>query len=236
MGNWTLSAWPILASAALKSTLVLGVAFLLSTLLRRRSAAARHIVWTASAAALLALPVLSLVLPAVRVRVANRVLPADTALVFRTSSAAPAPISGAAANTQPDAAPTGLARNVPDRPLTTRDALVLLWTLGLAVGVLQMLAGSAILMRTRRRARHSPDQQTADVRVDDDLMRLQWPTQSGFPGAEVVAAERPCDVVELDDVGEIQLQAIVAKVETGRRRAGIVERIDAHVGRRITGF
>ena len=26
MGNWTLSAWPILASAALKSTLVLGVA------------------------------------------------------------------------------------------------------------------------------------------------------------------------------------------------------------------
>jgi len=73
MGNWTLSAWPILASAALKSTLVLGVAWIISTLLRRRSAAARHLVWTASAAALLALPLLSLMLPALRVRVANRV-------------------------------------------------------------------------------------------------------------------------------------------------------------------
>lgn len=162
MGNWTLSAWPILASAALKSTLVLGVAFLLSTLLRRRSAAARHIVWTASAAALLALPVLSIVLPALRVRVANRVLPADTTLVFRTSSAAPAPVSGAASS-RPDTAPAGPARSVPVRPLTTRDGLVILWTIGLAVGLLQMLAGSALLMRTRRRAHSSPDQEAADA-------------------------------------------------------------------------
>ncbi|MEO8373174.1 MAG: M56 family metallopeptidase, partial [Candidatus Solibacter sp.] len=163
MGNWTLSAWPILASAALKSTLVLGVAFLLSTLLRRRSAAARHIVWTASAAALLALPLLSIMLPALRVRVANRVLPADTNLIFRTSSAAPAPVSGAATAGRPDTALAAPARSVPDRPLTTRDALVLLWTIGLAVGLVQMLAGFALLMRTRRRARSSPDQETADA-------------------------------------------------------------------------
>src|SRR5436190_17576704 len=109
MGNWTASAWPILASAALKSTLVLCVAWILSTLLRRRSAAARHIVWTASAAALLALPLLSMVLPALRMRVANRVLPADTTLVFRTTSAAPTQISGTVTPGQLNAAPTGQA-------------------------------------------------------------------------------------------------------------------------------
>ena len=56
MFNWTVSAWPILASAALKSTLVLGAAWLITYLLRGRSAAARHTVWTAAAAALVALP------------------------------------------------------------------------------------------------------------------------------------------------------------------------------------
>jgi TonB family protein len=162
MGNWTVSAWPILASAALKSTLVLGVAWILSTLLRRRSAAARHMVWTASAAALVALPLLSLVLPALRVRLANHVLPSDTTLVFRTSSAAPAAVSGAATPGQPLIGPAAAAHHVPDRPLTGKDALVILWTLGLTAGLLQMLAGSAVLWRTRRRARISPDQETAD--------------------------------------------------------------------------
>ena len=163
MDNWTLSAWPILASAALKSTLVLGVAWLLSTLLRRRSAAARHIVWTAAAAALVALPVLSLVLPALRIRAANRVLPAESSLVFRTSSAASATPGNAVAVGLPAPANATPARAVPNRPMTGKDALVILWTIGLAAGFIQMLAGSAALWRTRRRARISPDQLTADA-------------------------------------------------------------------------
>ena len=71
MFNWTVSAWPILASAALKSTLVLGAAWLITDLLRGRSAAARHTVWTAAAAALVALPLLTVALPALRVRIAQ---------------------------------------------------------------------------------------------------------------------------------------------------------------------
>ena len=86
MGNWTASAWPILASAALKSTLVLGAAWLIAYVLRGRSAAARHMVWTASAAALLALPLLSVALPALRVRVANLLLPAEAGIVFRAGA------------------------------------------------------------------------------------------------------------------------------------------------------
>src|SRR5205085_587439 len=50
MSNWTVSAWPILVSAALKSTLVLGAAWLITVLLRKRSAAARHVVWAAGIA------------------------------------------------------------------------------------------------------------------------------------------------------------------------------------------
>ena len=185
MGNWTLSAWPILASAALKSTLVLGVAWLLSTLLRRRSAAARHIVWTASAAALLALPLLSVVLPALRVRVANRVLPADTTLVFRTSSAARrTDLRNRHARPASRRAHAAAARTVPDRPLTARDALVLLWTLGLAAGLLQMLAGSAMLWRTRRRARISPDQA--------DRRRPRPPLRHRAPGATSWRPSRSC--------------------------------------------
>src|SRR4051794_39498136 len=162
MGTWTIPAWPILVSAALKSTLVLGAAWILSTLLRRRSAAARHIVWTAAAAALVALPLLSIVLPALRVPIANRVLPADATLVFRTSAAALAATTGNGL-ARPAATPGAPARPVPDRPLNGKDTLVLLWTLGLAAGLVQMLAGSAMLWRTRRRARVSPDQQTADT-------------------------------------------------------------------------
>ena len=97
MGNWTASAWPILASAALKSTLVLGAAWLITYFLRDRSAAARHMVWTASAAALVALPLLSVSLPALRVRVANAVLPADPGMVFRATADTPADAGGAAA-------------------------------------------------------------------------------------------------------------------------------------------
>ena len=97
MGNWTVSAWPILASAALKSTLVLGAAWLITYLLRHRSAAARHSVWTASAAALIALPLFSVALPAVRVRLANALLPAEPGIVFHTTAATPNDPRGAAA-------------------------------------------------------------------------------------------------------------------------------------------
>src|ERR1017187_10457899 len=100
MLNWTASAWPILASAALKSTLVLGAAWLIAYILRGRSAAARHMVWTASAAALVALPFLSVGLPALHLELANAVLPADVGLVFRATAATAVPAGGGAAGRQ----------------------------------------------------------------------------------------------------------------------------------------
>src|ERR1035441_282336 len=106
MVNWTASAWPILASAALKSTLVLGAAWLMAYILRGRSAAARHTVWTVSAWGLVWLPFLSVGLPALHLPLANAVLPADAGLVFRATAATAAAPAGGVAAVRQGAAPT----------------------------------------------------------------------------------------------------------------------------------
>jgi len=183
MFNWTASAWPILASAALKSTLVLGAAWLIAYLLRGRSAAARHMVWTASAAALVALPLLSVALPALRVRLANAVLPADAGIVFRATAATAAEAAGAAAAQQAPAGRTA-ATQAPARGIDGKLALMLLWMVGIAAGFLQMLAAWAMLWRTRRAARVSPDQGEADtlafhLGIDHPVQVLE--TSSGMP-------------------------------------------------------
>jgi TonB family protein len=162
MGNFTASAWPILASAALKSTLVLGVAWLITYLLRGRSAAARHMVWTAAAAALVALPLLSMSLPAVRVRVVNALLPADPGIVFRTTGTTSGE-AGRAATVRQAASGRTTATPAPARGIDGKDALLLLWIAGIAAGLLQMLAASVMLWRMRRAARTSPDQDEADT-------------------------------------------------------------------------
>ena len=54
---------PALLDAALKGTVILAVAFALGAALRRSSAAARHLLWALTVVALLALPVLALLLP-----------------------------------------------------------------------------------------------------------------------------------------------------------------------------
>jgi TonB family protein len=162
MFNWTASAWPILASAALKSTLVLGAAWLIAYTLRGRSAAARHTVWTASAAALLALPFLSVGLPALRIPLANAVLPADAGLVFHATAAMTAPAGGAVAARQTPA-PGSVPAPASERSIDGKTALMLLWMAGIAAGLAQMLAARAMLWRVRRAARVSPDQGEADV-------------------------------------------------------------------------
>ena len=59
MFGWNDTLWfAIFAGAALKSTAVLAAAWLFVFLLRRHSAATRHLVWTAALAAIVALPFL----------------------------------------------------------------------------------------------------------------------------------------------------------------------------------
>ena len=85
MPEWNEAAWfSWLAGAALKSTLVLGAAWLAAVVLRRRSAAAQHLVWTAAAVALLSLPLLSVAVPAVRVTVPAGLTPPG--LIIQTTA------------------------------------------------------------------------------------------------------------------------------------------------------
>src|SRR5450432_2871875 len=148
-------AMPVLVSAALKSTLVLGAAWLIALALRGRSAAARHLVWTAAAAALLALPLLSISLPSLRLGSGGGLLPANLGLVFRATGTA-----GVDAVTPPAAAAPGTPTHAAVRavrPIDWKIWLMVIWAAGVLFSVAQMLLACAAIGRLRGRAVPSPD-------------------------------------------------------------------------------
>jgi TonB family protein len=153
MLGWNEAAWfSILVGAALKSTAVLGVAWLFTFLLRRRSAATRHLVWTAAAAGVLALPFLSISLPALPVRAASALI-ADAGVLFRTTAIAHT--DGASLQTQQRSTQPP-SRSLPWRP-DWRLSLMLLWAAGSVAAFAQMLVACAGMWRMRRAAKPSPD-------------------------------------------------------------------------------
>src|SRR5215469_15074254 len=84
----------VLADTAWKSVAVLGAAWMVVFVLRHRSAASRHLVWTAAFASLLALPLLSVALPAWQVRLNPALVPAG--VLFRANASSEAPAAAAA--------------------------------------------------------------------------------------------------------------------------------------------
>jgi len=148
MFGWNESAWySLFVSTALKSMAVLGATWLTVNLLRGRSAAARHLVWTAASASLLALPFLSISLPVLRVVVAPTFLPSG--IVFQTT--APASAEAPASHAQPRAGAIAALKSRPWRP-DWRLSLMLLWAAGAAAAFAQMLVAWAAISRVRRRA------------------------------------------------------------------------------------
>lgn len=140
--------FPMVASMALKSAVVFASARLLAYLLRGRSAAARHLVWTAAAAAVLALPFLSLSLPALRVVAPVAVGSLDTGLVFQALG-----IARVEAAPQPTTAPVaGPAKGASTRP-GLRFWLVSAWAVGVLAAFAQMLVAYFALWRLRRASR-----------------------------------------------------------------------------------
>jgi TonB family protein len=137
--SWNESVWfGFFTSAALKSTVVMGAAWLLMFFLPRRPAAAKHLVWTAAFAALLGLPLLSVALPALRVPVS---LPPG--VTFQVNAVARA-TSGASS-----VAILGGVTSAGQRVLDWRLWLIGLWGAGVAVSMTQILVAWAAIWRVR---------------------------------------------------------------------------------------
>ena len=150
MPGWNVSEWfSFFVGAALKSTVVLGAAWSLAWALRGRSAALRHLVWTAAAAAVLALPFLSASLPVLRVPAVGALLPFDPAVVFQVASSAAV---------EPPSSPVLPAANA-RRAITAprygdwRIWLMLLWAAGAAAAFARMFAAFVAMWRVQRSAR-----------------------------------------------------------------------------------
>ncbi len=151
MPGWNQSLWfSVLASLAFKSTVLLGAAWLIALLLRRRSAAARHLVWTAVAAAVLAMPLLSVSLPALHLPASAAFFPLNTGLVFRVTGWASADVSPGTAAAE--AAAVQPSRPAPWRP-DVKVVVVLVWAAGTLALWSQMALAYAAMRRVHRRAR-----------------------------------------------------------------------------------
>ncbi len=151
---------------ALKSMALLAAAWVTVTLLHRRPAAARHLVWTAVAAALIALPLLSVSLPALRLPMGGVFLAPDSALFTITADALQADRTGL----KGQASQLGSQSSAPWRP-DWRQLLALAWALGSAAGLARMLAAGAAIKRLRREGRRVTDPGIAAVKKSLGIRR-----------------------------------------------------------------
>ena len=149
MFGWSESAWfSMMVGAALKGTVVLGAAWLLAFALRGRSAAARHLIWTAAAAAVLAIPFLSAGLPSLSLP-SEAWGPLNTGLVFRVLGTAKE--IAAHAPPSPAVIATSTAAAAPWRP-NAATLLMWIWAAGTGLALLQMAGAYLALWLQGRRA------------------------------------------------------------------------------------
>ena len=142
----------VLANVAIKSVAVLGAAWLVTLAMRGRSAAARHLVWIATAAALLALPLLTVLLPRVE-------MPGTAALVSAPLLSTTVTASPAIDPAVPTAAPTSQStpKSAAVSTINWRMWILFVWAAGALLGLVRMIAGSFALWRARGIASASPD-------------------------------------------------------------------------------
>ena len=149
-----------LTDFALKSTVILSIAWLGGALLRRRSAASRHLWWCGAVASLAALPLFMALLPDLRVPVAAPAL-VDALATFRADAAMPAAAGGSAAGPVAVPARQALARN-----WSWREIALAVWLLGTVGSLLRLTIAHFALVRLRRRARLLDDAAWRALLVD----------------------------------------------------------------------
>ncbi len=140
------------ANLALKSTALLAAAWAGSWMLRKQSAAARHLVWMAAFAAALALPVLSVALPALSPSWMAGWIPDGSTIVFHSNASAnPGAATNAGAAVSAVTASGHAAAAMPriDWPLW----MMLIWCGGSLILLTQMTAAYLRMAQVRRKAR-----------------------------------------------------------------------------------
>jgi TonB family protein len=157
----TESMFTILIGTAIKSMAVLAAAFIVAFLMRGRSAASRHLVWIAAAVALLALPLLSTLMPQLQVPGTSVLIstPMFSATVTGTEASKTAP-SAAIGSTQTTVTQTAVTQTASSL-VNWRLALLVLWAAGAFLGFARMIAGSSAVWRARRNAKPLTDRALA---------------------------------------------------------------------------
>ncbi|HZQ53764.1 MAG TPA: TonB family protein [Bryobacteraceae bacterium] len=136
----------LFAGVALKSVVVLSLAWLARWLLRKRSAALLHLVWTAAFVVLLVLPLLSVSLPALELPRTARLLTPE--FIFQTTASASARSISTSA-LRPNPLTGGI---LPGSHLDWTAIILLLYLAGVALSAAQMCFGLLAIRRMRRKA------------------------------------------------------------------------------------
>lgn len=134
----------VLLGVALKSIVVLGAAWVAALVARQLSAAARHSIWNAAMLALLALPLLSLSLPALHVAAADRVWEMTAGVTF-VSDAFGRPESATVEVKADGSRSSKPAPWHPDWGLTA----ALIWAAGAAAGYARLTVAVVAMRRLR---------------------------------------------------------------------------------------
>jgi beta-lactamase regulating signal transducer with metallopeptidase domain len=177
----------ILADAAIKGLVILGVAAAVTAVLRRRSAALRHMLWTLALAAMALVPVLSAAMPSLRVPVLpSEYLPRTETAATRPPMYSPggnygvdqpqgtgpiessplprvvtvAPPEVAVSSVKIDAPPPAekIVPPPPAEPMHWSAWVLMAWAAGTVVMVAMLLAGTVAVWRARRQARRVTDE------------------------------------------------------------------------------
>ncbi|HKI94422.1 MAG TPA: M56 family metallopeptidase, partial [Gemmatimonadales bacterium] len=148
---------PWIVAVVVKATLLLLIVFGLSRLLRRRSAALRHLVWCAAIAGVLAVPLLSVTVPW-RLPVKTAMVP-DVAGWQSGRAAGGAELQGGrvaekaeGAAREPSVPPAAPAASAETHTINVAGLLLAIWLAGAALVLLRLVLGWAIVRRLATRA------------------------------------------------------------------------------------
>lgn len=147
----------MLVQIALKSTVVLAAALVVTASMRRASAATRHLVWASALLATLAVPPIVLLGPVWSVAVRPALVPWFDTGGFRQSSTTQIARLEGSANSQSVRSTDDRSRPRWSNTLDASWALTAVWLLGTVVGLARLVAGVFWATRITRRARPVTD-------------------------------------------------------------------------------